>query len=57
MTLDDTHTDLEFQRGFKEANQEWMGQAARREPDLAVDGLHSSLMSRLLSLFGVKDDR
>jgi len=57
MTLDDTHTDLEFQRGFKEANQDWMGQAARREPDLAVDGLHSSLMSRLLSLFGVKDDR
>jgi hypothetical protein len=57
MTLDDTRTDLEFQRSFKEANQDWMGQVARREPDLTVDGLHSTLLSRLLSLFGIKDGR
>jgi hypothetical protein len=57
MTLDDTHTDLEFQPGFTEANQEWMRQVARPEPDLNVDGLHGSFISRLLSLFGSKDGR
>jgi hypothetical protein len=34
-----------------------MGQLPRREPDLVVDGLHGSLLSRLLSLFGAKNGR
>lgn len=51
MALDDTYTDLEFKQRIAEANRNWMGQFARREPDLAVAGFTSSLLSRVLRLF------
>jgi hypothetical protein len=51
MGLDDTYTDLEFKKRIAEANRNWMGQFARREPDLAVAGFTSSLLSRILRLF------
>jgi hypothetical protein len=50
MGLDDTYTDLEFKQRIAAANQDWMGQFARREPDLAVEGF-TSLFARLLRLF------
>lgn len=51
MGLDDTYTDLEFKRRIADANRAWMGQFARREPDLAVEGFTSSLLALFLRLF------
>jgi hypothetical protein len=50
MAFDDTYTDLEFRQRIADANRAWMGQFARREPDLAVEGF-TSLLARLLRLF------
>ena len=51
MGLDDTYTDLEFKKRITDANKDWIGQFARREPDLKVEGLTSSFLFRLLRLF------
>lgn len=52
MTIfDDTYTDAEFQKQMSQANSDWMAKVARSEPDLEVDGLHGSLLSRVLSIF------
>ena len=53
MTFDETYTDKDFEHRFKQANTDWMAEVARREPDLRVDGMRGSLMSRLLGLFGI----
>jgi hypothetical protein len=55
MGLDDTYTDLEFKKRLAEANRDWIGQCAAREPDLFVDGYTGSLLARLLSLFSPKN--
>jgi hypothetical protein len=52
-SFDQTYTDREFQRNLELADSEWMAALARREPDLAVEGLRGSLLSRVLELFGV----
>lgn len=49
--FDMTYTDADFQREILRADTEWMAQHARREPDLEVDGLKPTLLSRLLGLF------
>jgi hypothetical protein len=51
MGFDDTYTDLEFKKRIADANRDWMGQFARREPDLAVKGFTSSLLTLFLRLF------
>ena len=55
MLLDDTYTDVEFQRKFVEANRDWIGQIKAPEPDLCVDGLSSTLLGRLLHLLAPKE--
>jgi hypothetical protein len=55
MGLDDTYTDLEFKQRIADANKEWIGQFARREPDLAVEGFTNSLLARLFRLFSSKN--
>jgi hypothetical protein len=54
MGLDDTYTDLELQKRIADANRDWMGQFARREPDLAVEGF-MGLLARFLRLFSTKN--
>lgn len=51
--FDVTMTDSEFKRDFVNQDEEWLRDAAPAEPDLEIDGLNQSLMSRLLSLFGL----
>ena len=55
MPFDDTHTDQDFKRRLERANGEWLPHADRRDPDLAVEGLAKSVLSRLLGLFSTKD--
>ena len=50
-SFDETYTDKEFERDLKQADADWMGAVARREPDLAVEGLRGSFMSKFLELF------
>ena len=52
MSFEDTYTDSEFQKDITEADSEWMSGLARAEPDLEVEGLRNSLVSRVLGLFG-----
>lgn len=51
MDFDDTMTEADFQRPLLDATEERYVAAAVPEPDLAVDGLETSLMSRLFGLF------
>ena len=50
--FDKTYTDVEFHREIQKADHEWMSQHARPEPDLDVDGLKPSVLSRVFGLFG-----
>lgn len=52
MDFDDTLTEADFVRPILEPNEERLLALLRSEPDLAVDGLEHSLVSRLLNLFG-----
>jgi hypothetical protein len=52
--FDETYTDGDFQSRINEAKTEWMDEMARHEPDLTVEGLRGSFMSRLMSLFGAR---
>lgn len=54
MVFDDTYTDREIQRNLRDADEQWIGQVVSREPDLNVDGMRRSLLSRLLGLFSPK---
>lgn len=54
MEFDDTLTEADFVRPVLEPREERLLAALRSEPDLAVDGLEHSLVSRLLGLFGGK---
>lgn len=51
--FDDTYTDGDFHDRIKNANEEWIDESANADPDLAVEGLQGSFMSRLLALFGI----
>jgi len=52
MSFEDTYTDREFERALRDANADLFASGGHMEPDLQVPGLSSSLMSRLLALFG-----
>jgi hypothetical protein len=54
MKFDDTYADGDFQRRMQEAKNEWMDELASREPDLTVDGLRGTLMSRVLAMLGLR---
>jgi hypothetical protein len=54
MEFDDTLTEADFRRPLLEPSEERLLAMLRNEPDLAVDGLEHSLVSRLLTLFGGK---
>jgi hypothetical protein len=49
MEFEDTMTETDFRRPLLEGGEE--SYVTANEPDLAVDGLKTSLMSRLFGLF------
>lgn len=51
--FDATKTDAEFKRDFVNQREGWMQNACPSEPDLDVEGLDQSLISRLLSALGL----
>lgn len=51
MNFDDTMTEMDFKRPLLDANEERFAATTYPEPDLSVDGLRASIMSRLLGLF------
>ena len=51
--FDVTLTDIEFKRDFVNQSEDWLQSARPAEPDLDVDGLRQSLMSRIFALFGL----
>lgn len=56
MDINDTSIKSAFGRPLLEPNEERVLAMIRSEPDLAVDGLEPSLLSKLLNLFRRKDD-
>ena len=54
-TFDQTYADQDFQKQIAKAQAGWMRQVPRKaHPDLRVEGLSGSFISRLLGLFGGK---
>ncbi len=51
MDFDDTMTEADFRRPLLDATEERYLSGLQAEPDLAVDGLESSWLSRLIGLF------
>lgn len=51
--FDVTMTDKEFKRDFVNQNEAWMQNSRPAEPDLEVEGLSQSLLSRVLSMLGL----
>ena len=51
--FDVTMTDTEFKRDFVNQDEAWMQNSRPAEPDLEVEGLNQSLISRLLSTLGL----
>ncbi|MGI9232519.1 MAG: hypothetical protein ACR2RD_02715 [Woeseiaceae bacterium] len=53
MAFENTITEQDMDAGAKQFVQGLRNDAADIEPDLAVDGLTDSILSRLLGLFGI----
>ena len=53
MAFENTVTEQDLDAGEQQFVQGLRGDAADVEPDLAVDGLTDSILSRLLGLFGI----
>lgn len=51
MNFDETMTEMDFKRPLLEPNEERFAASIHPEPDLSVDGLAASFMSRLIGLF------
>ena len=51
--FDVTMTDPEFKREFVNQGEAWMSDSGPAEPDLEIEGLNHSLISRLLSALGM----
>ncbi len=51
MAFDSTITEFEMDANTRQMVQELRGDDGEFEPDLAVDGLSDSLLSRILGLF------
>lgn len=52
MAFENTITEYDMDANTKQFVQGLRGDAGEREPDLAVDGLTDSILSRILGLFG-----
>ena len=53
MAFDNTITEFDMDANSQQFVQGLRGDAGEIEPDLAVDGLSESILSRILGLFGV----
>jgi len=53
MAFDNTITEYDLDANSQQFVQGLSGDAGEFEPDLAVDGLSDSILSRILGLFGV----
>ena len=53
MAFDNTITEYDMDANSKQFVQGLRGDAGDFEPDLAVDGMKESILSRILGLFGV----
>ncbi len=53
MAFDSTITEFEMDANSQQFVQDLRGEAGDLEPDLVVDGLSDSILSRILGLFGV----
>ncbi len=53
MAFDNTVTEYDMDANSQQFAQGFRGDAGEFEPDLAVDGLSESILSRILGLFGV----
>lgn len=51
--FDVTMTDTDFKKDFVNQKENWMQNSRPQEPDLEVEGLDQSLISRLLSALGL----
>jgi hypothetical protein len=51
--FDVTMTDKEFKREFVNQSEAWLQNSRPAEPDLDVEGLSQSLLSRVLSMLGL----
>ena len=54
--FDVTLTDIEFKKDFVHQDSDWMASASLKEPDLRVDGLRESPISRFVSLLSGSRD-
>lgn len=53
MAFDSTVTECDMDAGTRHFVQGFRGESQDIDPDLAVDGLSESVLSRLFGLFGV----
>lgn len=53
MAFDNTITEYDMEAAAQQIVQGLRGDGHDSEPDLAVDGLSDSILSRLLGLFGI----
>ena len=53
MAFENTITEQDMDANAQQFVQGFHGDSSEIEPDLAVDGLSDSILSRLLGLFGV----
>jgi len=53
MAFESTITEQDMDANSQQFVQGLRGDSSDREPDLAVDGLSESILSRILGLFGV----
>jgi hypothetical protein len=53
IVFDVTMTDKEFKRAFVNQKEAWMQDSRPAEPDLEVEGLNQSLLSRVLAMLGL----
>ncbi len=51
MSFDDTMTEADFKRPILDPSEERLLAALNREPDLDVQGLRASLLTKLVLLF------
>jgi len=53
MAFENTITERDFDANAQQVVQGFRGNSPDIEPDLAVDGLSESVLSRILGLFGI----
>jgi hypothetical protein len=53
INFESTMTEADFTRPLLNSEEERVAREMQRESDFAVDGLKGSLLSRLLTLFGL----